>query len=87
MLPANLRKLYGLEEGAVIIAEKHPDGILIRSAAVVPMEVHSRERKAEIMLSSATKPEDYYAARQSVRAMGLDPDQIPHPTPPRVPEK
>lgn len=36
VVPANLRKHYGLEEGSLIIAEPRPDGILLKPAIVSP---------------------------------------------------
>lgn len=36
MLPAALRRRFGLEKGATVIAEAREDGILIRPVAVIP---------------------------------------------------
>jgi bifunctional DNA-binding transcriptional regulator/antitoxin component of YhaV-PrlF toxin-antitoxin module len=33
IVPARLRRQYGLEEGSLVIAEPRPDGILIKPAA------------------------------------------------------
>lgn len=37
IVPAKLRRQYGLEEGALVIAEPRPDGILIKPAAASPL--------------------------------------------------
>ncbi|MBZ5703931.1 MAG: AbrB/MazE/SpoVT family DNA-binding domain-containing protein [Acidobacteriia bacterium] len=81
VVPARLRKRFGLEEGSIVIAEEKEDGILIRPAVVVPVERYSPERKAEFLLSTATSEADYRSARKAVRKLGLDPDSIPHPRP------
>ena len=51
VIPARLRKMYGLE------------------------------RKAEFLLSNAVDAEDYAGAVEAVRALGLDPEVIPHERP------
>jgi len=81
VVPARLRKRFGIEEGSVITAEALDDGILIRPAVVVPIEKYSPERKAEFLLSTATTPRDYRRARKEVTKLGLDPDAIPHRRP------
>jgi bifunctional DNA-binding transcriptional regulator/antitoxin component of YhaV-PrlF toxin-antitoxin module len=78
VLPANLRRRYGFEEGSVIVAEEHADGILIRPAVVVPVETYTAERKAEFLLNNAVDADDYQAARVAVQGLGLDPDSIQH---------
>lgn len=81
VLPARLRKRFGIEEGSLIIAEALEEGILIRPAVVVPMESYSPARKAEFLLSSAVSKSDYQNARKAVKKLGLDPDAIPHHRP------
>jgi AbrB family looped-hinge helix DNA binding protein len=81
VVPANLRKRFGIEEGSIVIAEETADGILIRPAMVVPVERYSPERKAEFLLSNAIDAADYRKARKEVRKLGLDPDSIPHRRP------
>jgi AbrB family looped-hinge helix DNA binding protein len=81
VIPASLRRRFGIEEGSLVIAEERPDGILIRPAVVLPLETYTPERRAEFLLSNAVDAEDYRAAREAVRAMGLDPDRIPHHPP------
>jgi len=81
VVPAKLRKRFGIEEGSVVTAEAREDGILIRPAVILPVEKYSPERKAEFLLSTATTPEDYRRARKQVKKLGLDPDSIPHRRP------
>ena len=81
VVPAKLRKRFGIEEGSIVIAEEKNDGILIRPAMVVPVERYSPERKAEFLLSNAIDEADYRRARKEVRKLGLDPDSIPHRRP------
>jgi AbrB family looped-hinge helix DNA binding protein len=81
IVPARLRKRFGIEEGAMVIAEETEEGILIRPAVLVPVENYTPERKAEFLLSNATTPADYRRARKEVRKLGLDPDSVPHHRP------
>jgi len=81
VVPARLRRKFGIEEGALVIAEEHPDGILIRPAAAVPIEIYTPERKAEFLLSNAIDWEDYQGALTEVRKLGVDPAKIPHRKP------
>ena len=81
IVPASLRKRFGIEEGTLVTAEEKEDGILIRPAVVIPVERYSPERKAEFLLSNAVDESDYRSARKAVRKMGLDPDSIPHVKP------
>lgn len=81
IVPAKLRKQFGIEEGSVVTAEAFRDGVLIRPAVVLPVERYTPERKAEFLLSSATDKKDYGRARKEVKKLGLDPDKIPHRRP------
>ncbi len=47
----------------------------------VQVEVYSPERVAEFLLTNAVGVEDYARAVARVRAMGLDPERIPHVKP------
>ena len=81
VVPAKLRRRFGIEEGTVVTAEEREDGILIRPAVVVPIERYTPERKAEFLLSNATTRADYRKARKAVQKLGIDPDSIPHRRP------
>jgi len=81
VVPAKLRRRFGIEEGTIVTAEEREDGILIRPAVVVPIEKYIPERKAEFLLSNATNTADYRKARTEVQKLGIDPDSIPHRRP------
>ena len=81
VIPASLRRRFGIEEGSEVIAEETPDGILIRPAVTVPIELYSAERKAEFILSNAVDAADYERAVDEVRSMGLEPGKIDHHKP------
>ena len=81
VIPAALRRRFGIEEGSLVIAEDRGEGILIRPAVAVPLESYSQERKAEFLLSNAVDGEDYARAEEEVRKMGLDPTAIRHRRP------
>jgi AbrB family looped-hinge helix DNA binding protein len=81
IVPARLRKRYGIAEGSFVTAEASGDGILIRPAVIVPVERYTPERQAEFLLSTATTKSDYQRARREVKKLGLNPDLIPHRQP------
>ena len=83
VIPSALRRRYGLSEGRLLVAEARDDGILLRPAAVLPLEVYGAERQAEFLLSNAVDARDYARAAATVRELGLDPDTVPHVKPPR----
>jgi AbrB family looped-hinge helix DNA binding protein len=76
VIPAALRRRFGLEEGSLVIAEEREEGVLIRPAIALPVEIYTPERRAEFLLSTAIDAEDYARAREAVRQLGLDPDSI-----------
>jgi len=77
VIPAALRRRFGIEEGTLVVAEATDEGILIRPAVVMPVEVHAPERKARLLLENATDAEDYARAAAVVREeLGLDPDAL-----------
>ncbi len=82
VLPAELRRRFGIEEGAVVLMEPREDGILIRPAVVLPVETYTPARRAEFLLTNAADVEEYRWAVREVRKMGLDPDEVPHEPPP-----
>lgn len=83
VLPAKLRKRFGIDEGSYVIAEAREEGILIRPAAVTPVEMYTPERVAEFLLGSAVDDASYTEAVAAVKKMGLDPKKIDHVKPPR----
>jgi len=78
VLPAKLRRRLGIEEGSFVVAEEREDGILIRPATVLPIEIYTPERRAEFLLNNAVSVEDERRARAEVKRLGLDADRIKH---------
>ena len=81
VIPAQLRRRYGIEEGSMVITEAHGDGVLIRPAVALPVEHYTDERKAEFLLSNAVDEQDYEWAVQEVRKLGIDPETVLHERP------
>jgi AbrB family looped-hinge helix DNA binding protein len=81
VLPARLRRKYGLEEGSLVLVEETPRGLMLRPAATYPVEIYPPARVAEFLLNNATDEADYRRAVEEVRRLGLDPDDIPHQEP------
>ncbi|MFZ4398328.1 MAG: AbrB/MazE/SpoVT family DNA-binding domain-containing protein, partial [Kiritimatiellia bacterium] len=81
VIPAGLRRRFNVTEGSFIMAEERPEGILLRPAAVLPLESYSPERKAEFLLSNTIDAADYASAIKAVRSMGVDPAMIKHRKP------
>jgi AbrB family looped-hinge helix DNA binding protein len=84
VIPAELRRRFAFSEGAAVIIEECEDGLSIRPAVALPVEIYSPERKAEFLLSNAMDAKDYRKAVEEVERMGLDPRQIVHEKPPGV---
>ena len=81
VIPAELRRRYGFEEGSLVVAEGRAEGVLLRPVVALPLEIYTPERKAEFLLNNAITPEDYSWAVKEVRKMGVDPETIPHEKP------
>ena len=81
VIPAKLRRRFGLTEGSPVIAEETDQGILIRPAVTLPLESYPKEERAAFLLNNAVDAADYAQARAAVEGMGLDPDSIPHSEP------
>ena len=78
VIASGMRRVFGLEEGSLVIAEQREEGVLFRPAVALPTEIYSSERRAEFLLSNAVDPADYQAAMEEVKKMGLDPAKIKH---------
>lgn len=82
VIPAQLRRRFGIEEGSYVVIEESDRGLLIHGAVVTPIESYTPQRKAEFLLSNVADRQDYAAAVEEVRKLGLDPHGIPHGKPP-----
>lgn len=60
----------------MVVAEESEYGVLLRPAAVVPVEVYTPERKAEFLLANAVDPADRRRVEEEVRKLGLDPRKV-----------
>ena len=78
VIPAPLRKRFGIHEGSLVIAEERDEGILIRPSIALPIERYTPQRRAEFLLSNAISEKDYARATEEVGKMGLAPARIPH---------
>jgi AbrB family looped-hinge helix DNA binding protein len=78
VIPSKLRQRFALHEGDLLVTEEREDGILLRPAVAVPVEIYTPERKAEFLLNNAVSQRDYDSACAAIREMGLDPAKIPH---------
>jgi bifunctional DNA-binding transcriptional regulator/antitoxin component of YhaV-PrlF toxin-antitoxin module len=76
-LPDAFMQRFGLDRGSIVTIEEIDDGLVVRSIESL-IELYSPERKAEFLLSNTVDAEDYAAAANEVRRMGLDPELIPH---------
>lgn len=81
VIPAAIRRKYGFEEGSRLIVEARSEGLLLRPVVTLPVEIYTPKRKAEFLLNNAVTHDDYVAAIEEVRKMGLDPETIPHKNP------
>ncbi|CAN5702914.1 hypothetical protein BH23DEI1_BH23DEI1_24890 [soil metagenome] len=81
VIPSRFRAMFGLEEGTEVVMEATPEGVLIRSAMTVPLEIYGALRRAEFLLTNAVDEVDYQAALEEVRRLGLDPTEVPHRRP------
>lgn len=81
VIPAKLRRRFGLKEGGMLVLEETEDGISIRPAVAMPLEVYSARRKAEFLLNNAVGAADYQRALRAVRKLGIDPASIAHAKP------
>lgn len=52
-LPAKLRQALGLKADDHLIAETTPEGLLLRPAVTLPIEMYSAEREAEFDAAEA----------------------------------
>ncbi len=78
VIPAELRRAYGLAEGDMLAMEEQAGGLLIKPVRAYEVETYSPERRAEFLLNNAVTAEEYDAALVKVHEMGLDPETIPH---------
>lgn len=85
VIPAELRRRYGIEEGSLVIAEACDSGILLRRAIAVPIDEYRQQFLADLDRGYAALRENPVAWRQELAERhelngtlmdGLDPDEI-----------
>ena len=81
IIPARLRRKYGFEEGSHLIVEGRPEGVFLRPAVILPVEIYTPQRKAEFLLNNAISEKDYLWAVQETKKLGVDPETIPRQKP------
>ncbi|MBS1800896.1 MAG: AbrB/MazE/SpoVT family DNA-binding domain-containing protein [Acidobacteria bacterium] len=77
VLPAKLRKQFGLEDGSLLVTEVKEGEIRLRPAVAYEVEIYTPERKAELLLNSAMTKEEWDEIALDIRSWGLDPMNIP----------
>ncbi|HEX9092704.1 MAG TPA: AbrB/MazE/SpoVT family DNA-binding domain-containing protein [Coriobacteriia bacterium] len=78
VIPAAARRRLGLDEGEMLVMEESPQGLLLKPVRAYELEVYTAERRAEFMINNAVDASEYDEALADVRAMGVDPEAIPH---------
>ena len=63
-LPARLRKALGVTGDDLLLAETTDEGVLLRPAVALPIEIYSEERIAEFQAAEA-ELSDWYGRRES----------------------
>src|SRR5580698_7216097 len=77
VLPAKLRKQFGLEDGSLLITEAKDGEIRIRPAYIYEPEMWSPQRKAYLTLINTMTKEEYDRVAALLREEGIDPTDVP----------
>jgi bifunctional DNA-binding transcriptional regulator/antitoxin component of YhaV-PrlF toxin-antitoxin module len=85
VIPAALRKQFGIEEGTLVLAEAHDGGVLFRPAIALPADEYRRQFLDEVNRGYAAlrQDPDAWEAELAERATldatlldGFDPDEL-----------
>ncbi|HEY5055186.1 MAG TPA: AbrB/MazE/SpoVT family DNA-binding domain-containing protein [Acidobacteriaceae bacterium] len=76
VLPAKLRKQFGLGDGSLLVTEATGGEIRLRPAYVYEPEVWTPERKAYLTLMNAITQEEYDRISSQLREDGIDPTHV-----------
>lgn len=76
VLPAKLRKLYGLTDGSLLTTEEKDGGITLRPAFMYEPEVWSDETRAYFILINSITREEWDENLPDVLELGIDPKHI-----------
>ena len=69
-LPAKLRQALGLEPDDQLIAETTPEGLLLRPAVTLPIELYTPEREREFDEAEAELAQVLAVPRKAARRRG-----------------
>jgi AbrB family looped-hinge helix DNA binding protein len=76
VIPAKLRKQFGLEDGSLLVTEASNGEIRLRPAIVYEPEVWGPERMAYFMLINSMTKEEWDRMIPDVIALGINPAKI-----------
>jgi AbrB family looped-hinge helix DNA binding protein len=68
-LPAKLQKAFGIKTGDQLIAETTSEGLLLRPAVILPIEIYSEKRVCEFDEAEAELGKILRPKKQSARRM------------------
>ncbi len=77
VLPVNLRKQFGLEDGSLLKVEEIEGGIGLLPVDVYQGEVWTPQRKAYLLLINTLTQEEYDRVAGLLREEGIDPTDVP----------
>jgi hypothetical protein len=80
VVPESICNALQIKEGSLLFLEFDGDRLIVRSGAS-STEYYFDHRRAEFLLNNAVNASDYLLAREHVKRLGLDPDEIPHEKP------
>jgi AbrB family looped-hinge helix DNA binding protein len=78
VLPAKLRKQFGLEDGSLLNVEEIDGGIGLRPTYAYEAEIWSPQRKAYLLLINTLTKEEYDRVAALLVDEGIDPTDIPY---------
>lgn len=84
VIPAELRRKYGLDEGEMLVMEESGGGLLLKPTTAHEVEVYTPARIVEFLLNNAVTAAEYDAAVERARELDVDPDSLPHQRRPRT---
>lgn len=78
VIPADIRRQYGLDDGEMLVMEVRPEGLLLKPVQAYETEIYTPQRIVEFLLNNAVDGTEYDRAIDRAREMGVDPESIPH---------
>lgn len=84
IIPEEFRRKHGLDGDARVVVESREDGLFLRPASSLSRHTYSEQRRAEFLLANAADDDEYRRATETIRAMGLNPNDVPQERPARV---